>query len=93
MCLIILNKRLLPQIHRSHRKACCNVPEAVKLLGYSRNFGYELARRSELPIIRFVQKMQAPRIVLKNYMKGGIKEDGIRINIFDRRTRLKPAMP
>ena len=30
-------------------KVVLTIPEVAKLLGFSRNFGYELARRGELP--------------------------------------------
>jgi excisionase family DNA binding protein len=42
-------------------KLCYTVPEAAKLLGLSRNFGYELARRGEIPIIKFGKRMLVPR--------------------------------
>lgn len=45
-------------------KLCYSVPEAAKLLGVSRNFGYELARRGALPVIRFGKRMLVPKAQL-----------------------------
>lgn len=42
-------------------KLCYTVPEAAELLGLSRNFGYELARRGEIPIIKFGKRMLVPK--------------------------------
>ena len=42
-------------------KLCYTVPEAAQLLGFSRNFGYELARTGQLPIIRFGKRMLVPK--------------------------------
>jgi excisionase family DNA binding protein len=37
------------------------VPEAAQLLGFSRNFGYELARTGQIPILRFGKRMLVPK--------------------------------
>jgi len=42
-------------------KAVLTIPEVARLLGLSRNFGYELARRGEIPIIRFGRKIVVPK--------------------------------
>ena len=42
-------------------KLCYSVPEAAELLGFSRNFGYELARTGQLPIVRFGKRMVVPK--------------------------------
>jgi len=42
-------------------KLCYTIPEAAQLLGFSRNFGYQLAREGELPIIRFGKRMLVPK--------------------------------
>jgi len=42
-------------------KLCYTVPEAAQLLGFSRNFGYELARTGQIPIIRFGKRMLVPK--------------------------------
>jgi len=42
-------------------KLCYTVPEAAKLLGFSRNFGYELARTKQIPIIHFGKRILVPK--------------------------------
>jgi len=42
-------------------KLCYTVPEAAQLLGFSRNFGYELARTGQIPILRFGKRMLVPK--------------------------------
>lgn len=43
------------KIELSHR-LCITIPEAAKLLGVSRNTGYEMARLGQLPTIRCGQR-------------------------------------
>ena len=45
----------------NEKKLCYTVPEAAQLLGFSRNFGYELARTGQLPIIRFGHRILVPK--------------------------------
>ncbi len=49
--------------HRTinEKKLCYTVPEAAQLLGFSRNFGYELARTGQIPILRFGKRMLVPK--------------------------------
>lgn len=42
-------------------KLCYTVPEAAALLGFSRNFGYELAKTGQIPILRFGKRMVVPK--------------------------------
>ena len=42
-------------------RLCYTVPEAAELLGFSRNFGYELARTKKIPIVRFGKRMLVPK--------------------------------
>jgi len=42
-------------------KLCYTVPEAAELLGFSRNFGYELARTGQIPILHFGKRMLVPK--------------------------------
>ena len=44
-----------------NEKLCYTIPEAAQLLGFSRNFGYELARTGQLPIVRFGKRMLVPK--------------------------------
>jgi excisionase family DNA binding protein len=48
------------------KKWCLTIPEVADLLGISRNFAYELARRGEIPVIRFGKRKLVPRIALEN---------------------------
>ena len=45
----------------NEKKLCYTVPEAAQLLGFSRNFGYELARTGQIPILRFGNRMLVPK--------------------------------
>ena len=51
----------MKQDYNREDKLCYTIPEAAALLGFSRNFGYELARRGEIPIIRFGKRMLVPK--------------------------------
>ena len=42
-------------------KLCYTVPEAAEKLGVSRNQCYELARRGEIPVIRFGKMIRVPK--------------------------------
>ncbi len=42
-------------------KLCYTVPEAAELLGFSRNFGYELAKTGQIPILRFGKRIVVPK--------------------------------
>ena len=42
-------------------KLCYTVTEAAQLLGFSRNFGYELARTGQISILRFGTRMLVPK--------------------------------
>ena len=70
--------RGIPRPGLNSEKLCYTIPEAAKLLGLSRNFGYELARRGELPIVRFGKRMLVPKAALHEQLsktkaeKGGV---------------------
>jgi excisionase family DNA binding protein len=38
------------------KRLCITVPEDAEMLGISRNFGYELVKQGELPVIRLGEK-------------------------------------
>jgi len=42
-------------------RLCYTIPEAAKLIGVSRNQGYELANRGELPIVKFGKRKFVPK--------------------------------
>jgi excisionase family DNA binding protein len=48
----------------------CTVPEAASLLGISPGLAYELARRGELPTIRFGRRIVVPRAALERLVEG-----------------------
>jgi excisionase family DNA binding protein len=54
---------------------CMTVPEAARRLGISRNFGYELVRRGQLPVIRFGKRLLIPKVALEKML-----EEGARVN-------------
>ena len=45
-------------------KLCYTIPEAAELIGVSRNHGYELARRGELPIVKMGKLKFVPKAKL-----------------------------
>ena len=47
--------------YQNSEKLCYTIPEAAELIGVSRNFGYELARRGEIPTRRFGKRIFVPR--------------------------------
>lgn len=52
----------------TNEKLCYTVPEAGALLGFSRNHSYELARRGELPVIRFGKRMVVPKAAFEKML-------------------------
>ena len=58
----------------NNKKLCYTVPEAAQLLGFSRNFGYELARRGEIPILKFGSRMVVPKASFEKMLEKGISE-------------------
>ena len=59
------------------RRLCITIPEAAKLLGISRNTGYEMARLGQLPIIRCGQRrLVVPRAALIKMLEEGGKYYG-----------------
>jgi len=51
----------LPRYRPENEKLVYSIPEAAALLGFSRNFGYELARRGEIPTIQFGGRKVVPK--------------------------------
>jgi len=50
---------------------CISIPEAAKLLGISRNTGYEMARIGQLPTIKCGQRrLVVPRAALMKMLRG-----------------------
>jgi excisionase family DNA binding protein len=55
-------------------KLTYTIPEAAKLIGLSRNQGYELARRGELPIVKMGKLLFVPKARLHKMF--GLNEKG-----------------
>ncbi|MFC1902367.1 helix-turn-helix domain-containing protein [Chloroflexota bacterium] len=49
-------------------KLCYTVPEVAQMLGFSRNFGYELVRRGELPTLKFGKRILITRAALEKML-------------------------
>ena len=47
-----------------------DVPEAAKILGVSRNSGYEAVKRKEIPSIRIGRRLRVPRAALNKLLAG-----------------------
>lgn len=61
--------RGLPRSAEREERLCVTVPEAARMLGVSRNFAYELVRRSELPVVRFGKRILIPRVALEKTLE------------------------
>ena len=58
----------LERYSAGEERYCMGVPEAARKLGVSRNFGYELVKRGELPVIRFGKRLLIPKIALEKML-------------------------
>jgi len=57
---------------------CMTVPEAARKLGVSRNFGYELVKRGQLPVIRFGKRLLIPKVALEKMLAEGATVNNLR---------------
>jgi len=59
------------------RRLTYSIPEACALLGISRNLGYELAKRGELPgLIRLGQKrVVCSKLAIDRLLQGEVADD------------------
>lgn len=62
-------RRGLPRLPAIDQRLCITVPEAAKMLGISRNFGYELVKRRELPVVKFGKRLLIPRAALEKMLE------------------------
>ena len=69
--------RGMPRPSQGDGKLCYTIPEAAALLGFSRNFGYELARRGEIPIIRFGKRMLVPKVLFEKMLGQYQESEGV----------------
>lgn len=53
-----------------------SIEEACKLLGISRNLGYEMARTGRLPTVRFGRRWLVPRQALYKLLEEAVVERG-----------------
>ncbi len=56
------------------KRLCITVPEAAKLLRISRNHGYDLVKRGELPVMRFGKRLIIPRAALERKLEEGVTQ-------------------
>ena len=56
------------------KRLCLTVPEAAEMLGISRNFGYELVKQGQLPVIRFGKRLLIPRVALEKMLEKGMSQ-------------------
>ena len=54
------------------KRLCIKVPEAMKMLGISRNIMYALIKQGELCVIEFGKGLLMPRAGLDRMIKGGV---------------------
>ena len=62
----------LERYSAGEERYCMGVPEAARRLGVSRNFGYELVKRGELPVIRFGERLLIPKVALEKMLEEGV---------------------
>jgi len=53
-------------------RLCITVPEAAAMLGVSRNYGYELVKQGQLPVIRFGKRLLIPRVALEKMLEKSV---------------------
>jgi excisionase family DNA binding protein len=58
----------------TREKVTCTVPEAARILGISRNGGYEAAKRGEIPTIRIGRRILVPKAALERLLGSGTAE-------------------
>ena len=58
----------------SDDKMTMSVLEACKMLGISKNLGYEAIRRGEIPAIRVGKRLLVPRAALERLLSGVERE-------------------
>jgi excisionase family DNA binding protein len=66
--------RVLERHSPIEERYCMGVPEAARKLGVSRNFGYELVKRGELPVVRFGKRLLIPKVALEKMLERGVAE-------------------
>ena len=55
-----------------------NIPQAAKVLGISRNLGYELARAGKIPCLRLGRRVLVPKAALTELLRsGGVHLDSL----------------
>ena len=59
---------------KNENKLCYTVPEAAALLGFSRNFGYDLAKSGEIPTIRFGKRIVVPKVAFDKMLEKEVLE-------------------
>ncbi len=62
-------RRGLPRPAITEKRLCITVPEAVSILGLSRNFTYELVKQKQLPVIKFGKRLLIPRAALEKMLE------------------------
>ena len=64
----------LPDHRGLETRLCITVPEAAAMLGVSRNFGYELVKQGQLPVIRLGKRLLIPRAALERMLERSVSE-------------------
>jgi len=56
------------EINSAIERKVMTIPEAARALGVSRNFGYELARRGEIQVIRLGRRILVPKATFERML-------------------------
>jgi hypothetical protein len=63
-----------PNIERILAEPTTSVPEAGSVMGLARNAAYEAARRGEIPVLRFGNRLRVPTARLRKMLLEGVQE-------------------
>jgi hypothetical protein len=62
-----------PEFERILSEPTTSVPEAGSIMGLARNAAYEAARRGEIPVLRFGNRLRVPTAKLRQMITDGVQ--------------------
>jgi excisionase family DNA binding protein len=62
-----------PEFERILSEPTTSVPEAGSVMGLARNTAYEAARRGEIPVLRFGNRLRVPTAKLRQMLLEGVQ--------------------
>ena len=61
----------------SIERLCYTVTEAAEMLGISRNHGYEMARRGEIPVLRLGGRIVVPKAAFDKMLDSTFEREAV----------------